>query len=63
MAADLLDDSQRDACIAHLGEGRSPKTVGASSFNADTLASFSEDSGGRVAGNVPPVMVRVAAWE
>jgi hypothetical protein len=37
--------------------------VGASSFNADSLAGFSEDSGGRVAGNVPPVMFGVATWE
>jgi hypothetical protein len=28
MAANLLDDPQRDACVAHLSESRSPKTVG-----------------------------------
>jgi hypothetical protein len=63
MAADLLDYPQRDACIAHLREGCVAEAVGASSFNADSLASFSENSGGRVTGNVPPVMVRVAARE
>jgi len=63
VAANLLDYPERDASIAHLREGCAAETVGASSFNADSLASFSENSGGRVAGNVPPVMVRVAAWE
>jgi len=63
VTADLLDDSQRNASITHLREGCAAEAVGASSFNADSLASFSEDSGGRVAGNVPPVMFGVAAWE
>ena len=63
MAADLLDYPQRDACIAHLGESRSPKTVGAGSLNADPVAGFSETARRRVAGDVPPVVGRVAAWE
>ena len=63
MAADLLDDSQRDACIAHLSQGSAAEAVGASSLNTDSLASLPENSGGRIAGNVSPVMVRVATWE
>ena len=63
MAADLLDDPQRDACVAHLGESRSPKTVGGCSLNADALAGFSEKTRRRVAGNVPPMMSGVAAWK
>lgn len=63
MAADLLDYSQRDTCVAHLGESCSPKTVGRSSLNADALASFPEKPRSRVAGNVPPMMSAVAAWK
>jgi len=63
MAADLLDYPQRNAGVAHLSQSSAAEAVGASSFNADSLAGFSEDSGGRVAGDVPPVMIRVAARE
>jgi len=63
MAANLLDDSQRNPCVTHLSQGRASEAVSASSFNADTLASFSEKTRRRVAGNVPPVMVRVATRE
>ena len=63
MAANLLDYPQRDACIAHLSQGSASEAVSASSFNADSLASFPEKTRRRVAGDVPPVVVRVAAWE
>ncbi len=63
MATNLLDYPERDASIAHLREGCATETVGASSFNADALAGFSENNGGRIAGDVPPVVVRVAAGE
>jgi hypothetical protein len=56
VAADLLDDSQGDAGVAPLREGCAAETVGASSFNADSLASFSEDDGGRVAADVSPMV-------
>ncbi len=63
MAADLLDHPQRDAGVRHLGQCGAAEAVGAGSLDADSLAGFSEDDGGRVAGNVPPVVVRVAAGE
>jgi len=63
MTADFLNYAQWDASVAHLSQGSAAEAVGASSFNADSLAGFSEDSGGRVAGNVPPVMFGVATWE
>jgi len=63
MAANLLDDPQRNACVAHLSESRSPKTVGRGSLNANTLASFPEKTRRRIAGDVPPMMSGVAAWK
>ncbi len=63
MTANLLNYPQRNSGVAHLSQGSAAEAVGASSFNADSLASFPEDSGSRVAGDVPPMMVRVAAGE
>ncbi len=63
MATNLLNYPERDACIAHLREGCTAEAVSANSFNADSLAGLSEDSGRRVAGNLSPVMFGVATWE
>ena len=63
MAADLLDYPQRDACVTHLSQGGAPEAVSASSFNADTVASFPQKTRRRVAGDVSPVMSGVAAWK
>ena len=63
MAADLLDDPQRDACVAHLSQGRATEAVGGGALEADTLASFPEKTRRRVAGDVPPMMSGVTAWK
>jgi hypothetical protein len=63
VTADLLNYRERDAWIARLREGCAAEAVSASSFNADSLAGFSEDSGDRVARKVSPVRFGVATWE
>ncbi len=63
MPADLLDYAQRDAGVAHLNQGGAAEAVGRGSLDTDSLAGFSEAARRRVAGDVPPVVVRVATGE
>jgi hypothetical protein len=43
VTADVLNNPQPNPGIAHLGESRSPKTVGGGSLNADPLERFSQN--------------------
>lgn len=47
MARDFLYYPQWDSRVAHLGQSRAPKTVGARSDNSHSLTGFAEDAGGR----------------
>jgi hypothetical protein len=43
VTADFLNNPQRDTRIAHLGQGRSPKTVGGGSLDAGAIERFSQN--------------------
>ncbi len=43
MAADFLNNPQRNPGVAHLGESRSPKTVGGGSLDVGSLERFSQN--------------------
>ena len=63
MAADFLNNPQRNPGVAHLGQCRPPQAVGRGADDANFLASFLEQVRGGFRVRVLPAVVEVAAGE